>query len=188
MATFMLVLLVIVGIIVLLCFWFITGYNALVHTKAMLDEAWSGISVQLKRRYDLIPNLVAVVKQYSVHEKEVLENVTRMRSTAMQATGVEDKSRAEAGLTSTLKTLFAVAENYPDLKANQNFLSLQNDLRNLEEELQLSRRYYNGASRNFNVKVRAFPSSIIAHITGFKAAPYFELENAEERNVPHVQF
>ncbi|HBL98664.1 TPA: hypothetical protein DDZ86_03415 [Candidatus Dependentiae bacterium] len=182
------VLLGILAFVVLVGLWFIQGYNALVRLKAMIDEAWSGINVQLKRRYDLIPNLVAVVKQYSIHEKDVLENIARMRSVSMQATGIEQKAAAEGQLTSALKTLFAVAENYPNLKANENFMSLQKDLSSLEDELQLSRRYYNGAARNYNINVNMFPSRIIAGITGFAVAPFFELESAEERNVPHVQF
>ncbi|HBY06128.1 TPA: hypothetical protein DEG75_04265 [Candidatus Dependentiae bacterium] len=182
------VLLGLLGFVVVIGIWFMQGYNALVRVKALLDEAWSGIDVQLKRRYDLIPNLVAVVKQYSIHEKEVLENIARMRSLSMQATDVAQKAQAEGQLTSALKTLFAVAENYPQLKANENFMSLQTDLGALEQDLQLARRYYNGAARNFNVLVNMFPSRIIAGITGFVAAKYFELDSAEERNAPRIQF
>ena len=176
------------GIAVIIGLWFISGYNRLVHLKALVDEGWSGIDVQLKRRYDLIPNLVATVKQYSIHEKGVFEEVTRMRSVAMNATGVQEKSQAEAGLTQALKTLFAVAENYPDLKANENFLALQKELSVIEHEIQLSRRYYNGTARNYNIGVQTFPTSIIASVAGFHRAPYFELTTAAEREAPKVQF
>lgn len=188
MSSLMMVVLGFLGFVLVVGIWFMQGYNGLVRLKAMLDEAWSGIDVQLKRRYDLIPNLVAVVKQYSIHEKEVLENVTRMRSVSMQATDIGQKAVAEGQLTSALKTLFAVAENYPQLKANENFMSLQKDLSALEQDVQLARRYYNGAARNYNMLVNMFPSRIIAGITGFVAARYFELDSAEERNVPRIQF
>lgn len=175
-----------VGMVV--AFWFINGYNSFVHLKNLVDEAWSGISVQLKRRYDLIPNLVAVVKQYSVHEKEVLENVTRMRSVSMNATDVAQKASAENALTGALKTLFAVSEQYPDLKANSNFLALQKDLTTLEDEIQLSRRYYNGATRNYNISLQSFPGNIIAGMFGFHKAPFFELDSAEEHKSPRIEF
>lgn len=185
MATFFITLLV---ILLILGLWAMSTYNGFVRAKAHLDEGWSGINVQLKRRYDLIPNLVAVVKQYSVHEKEVLENITKMRSISMGATSITDKAAAEAGLSGALKTLFAVAENYPDLKANQNFMSLQKDLTTLEEELQLARRYYNGTARNYNTAVNIFPSRIVAGLTGFAPVPYFELDHEDERKAPQVKF
>lgn len=181
-------LIIILGVLGLIALWFIVGYNSLVRLKAMATEAWSGISVQLKRRYDLIPNLVAIVKQYSVHEREVLENVTRMRSVSMNATDITQKAQAENALSSSLKTLFAVAENYPDLKANTNFLALQKDLTTIEEELQLARRYYNGAARNYNISIHSFPSNLIAKTTGFAELPYFELEDANERKSPKIEF
>lgn len=165
----------------------ISSYNSLVRFKALVDEGWSGIDVQLKRRYDLIPHLVAVVKQYSIHEKEVLENVTKMRSFAMNAPSVLQKIDAEQGLTGALKTLFAVAENYPNLKANENFLQLQSQLTIIEEEIQLSRRYYNGAARNYNIAIRVFPSSIIAGMFGFSSVTYFEMNPAEREN-PTIDF
>lgn len=173
---------------VLLILWAVTRYNNFVHLKALVDEGWSGIDVQLKRRYDLIPNLVAVVKQYSIHEKDVLEKVTTMRAAAMGAQTVEQKIVAEKGLTSALKTLFAVAENYPTLKANENFMHLQQQLATLETEVQLSRRYYNGAARNYNIGIARFPSNFIATTFQFTKAPYFELSNVEEREVPKVKF
>lgn len=179
---------VIAALIALGAFWFMGAYNSLVRLKAMVDEAWSGIDVQLKRRYDLIPNLVATVKQYASHEKGVFEEVTRARSVSMHATTVEQKADAERGLASALKTLFAVAENYPTLKANENFMALQRELSLLESEIQLSRRYYNGTARNYNIKVMSFPSSLVAHMSGFEKAPYFELDNPEERQAPKVSF
>lgn len=174
--------------IALAAVWFMGVYNSFVRLKALVDEAWSGIDVQLKRRYDLIPNLVATVKGYSSHEREVFENVTKMRSAAMNATTIEAKSQAEAGLTGALKTLFAVAENYPELKANQNFLSLQQELSSIETELQLARRYYNGAARNYNVGVSTFPATLVAKATGFEKASYFEVSHETERNAPTVTF
>lgn len=178
----------VVGVIALILIMVVVVYNKLVHLKAFLQEAWSGIDVQLKRRYDLIPNLVQIVKQYASHEKEVFENVTKMRSMAMGATGVEGKSGAEAGLSGALKTLFAVSENYPELKANGNFLDLQKQLSSIETDLQLSRRYYNGAARNYNISIQVFPSSIIASLFGFKSEPFFELSGDKERENPTVQF
>lgn len=169
-------------------FWFVGGYNSLVKLKALVDEAWSGIDVQLKRRYDLIPNLVETVKGYQVHEKEVFENVARMRSVSMNAGSVDAKIEAEAGLSGALKTLFAVAENYPELKANSNFQSLQDDLGKIEEELQLARRYYNGTARKYNVRVGQMPTNIIARMSGFDKAPFFELSSQEEKQAPKVTF
>lgn len=180
--------LIVLGFIVVIALWAITSYNRLVQLKSLTDEGWSGIDVQLKRRYDLIPNLVAVVKQYSFHEKDVLENVTKMRAASMAATSIDGKVEAEKGLTGALKTLFAVAENYPDLKANENFLGLQQELSALENEIQLSRRYYNGAARNYNISVRSFPSNLVAGMFGFVLVPYFELNRVEEREAPKVKF
>ncbi|PKN03791.1 hypothetical protein CVU75_00485 [Candidatus Dependentiae bacterium HGW-Dependentiae-1] len=178
-----------VGILVMLIgLWGIAQYNFFIRLKALLNEAWSGIDVQLKRRYDLIPNLVAVVKGYGIHEKSVLEEVTRLRTASMSATGISEKSAAEAGLSQTLKTLFAVAEQYPNLKANENFLALQKELSLIEQEVQLSRRYFNGTARNYNSAILQFPSSVIASFFGFTQSPYFELTAAQERDVPKVQF
>ena len=183
-----LILIITLAMLALIALWSLQSYNGLVRLKAMLNEAWSGINVQLKRRYDLIPNLVATVKEYRMHEKEVLENVTTMRAVSMNAQDIASKSTAEAGLTSALKTLFAVAENYPNLKANENFLSLQSDLSKLEEEIQLARRYYNGTVRNYNIVVHSFPSRIIASIFGFTQQPFFELETTDESKAPKINF
>lgn len=188
MSALLISLLILGGVIALLVFWFIGTFNSLVHLKAMIDEAWSGIDVQLKRRYDLIPNLVATVKQYATHEKGIFDEVARMRAASMNATGVAEKAEAEKGLAGALRTLFAVAENYPNLKANENFLSLQKELSNLEHEIQLSRRYYNGAARNYNILVQSFPSRIAAGLGGFGTVAYFELNSVAERENPKVQF
>lgn len=170
-----------IGLLVFIV-WFMSGYNRLVTLKALLDEGWSGIDVQLKRRYDLIPNLVATVKQYSLHEKGILESIAQARASSMNATTIDEKSAAEGELTKSLRTLFAVAENYPDLKASQNFLSLQDELSKLESDIQLSRRYYNGTARNYNIAVQRFPGSIIASLSGFTKADYFEASASEREN------
>jgi LemA protein len=187
MTTLLIVLLVLAAVVGVGILWFIGGYNTLVRLHALVQEGWSGIDVQLKRRYDLIPNLVAVVKQYSIHEQSVLENVTKMRSISMQATSVEGKAQAEAGLQSALKTLFAVAENYPNLKANENFMSLQKTLADIENDIQLARRYYNGTVRNYATKRASFPTVIIASFTGFGPEAYFEIGQHERENV-RIQF
>ena len=188
MATLLIIGLVVGVIALLLVLWIIGSYNSLVQQRALTDEAFSGMDVQLKRRYDLIPNLVATVKQYAGHEKDIFENVTRLRAAALGAQTIDQKIEAEKGLTSALKTLFAVAENYPNLKANENFQHLQKELSALEHELQLSRRYYNGAARNYNIKIASFPSSIIASIFNFLRVPYFEVTSAQERENPGVKF
>lgn len=174
--------------VTVIALWLIFSYNRFIQLNALLKEGWSGIDVQLKRRYDLVPNLVSTVKGYSIHEKNIIEDVVRMRAASMGASGITEKATAEAGLTQSLKTLFAIAEQYPNLKANENFLSLQKDLNSLEQELQLARRYYNGTARNYNVGVTTFPSNIIAGMLGFATAPYFEITNSDMRDVPKVHF
>ena len=161
-------------------------YNSFIKQKNMLQEAWSGIDVQLKRRHSLIPNLVETVKGYASHEKEVLERVTKMRSGG-EGLAVGQAATAESELTHSLKSLFALAEAYPDLKANQNFQSLQNTLIEVEDQIQFARRYYNGSVRNFNVLVNSFPSNILAKIFSFKPAEFFEIELTTEREVPNVK-
>lgn len=175
------------GAVIVFVLWAIGAYNSFVRGKAMVSEAWSGVDVQLKRRYDLVPNLVAVVKQYSIHEKDVLEKVTQMRAVSMGAQSVDQKAEAEKGLTTALKTLFAVSENYPDLKANQNFLDLQQQLFGLEGDIQLARRYYNGSARNYNITVQSFPSNLIARMFSFDPVSYFEI-SAEESQNPQIKF
>lgn len=183
----MAILWVILGVIVVAIFWLIGVYNGLIRLRNRTDEAWSDIDVQLKRRYDLIPNLVETVKGYAKHEKELFENVTQARTRAMGAKGVEEKGKAENMLSGTLKTLFAVAENYPDLKANENFLKLQDELADTENKIQAARRFYNGNVRDFNTKIQIFPNNLIASMLGFKKYDFFEIEEGEKEPVK-VQF
>lgn len=172
------------GAVVLLLVGFVVAlYNGLVKLRVLVDEAWSGIDVQLKRRYDLIPNLVETVKGYATHEKGTFEKIAELRSAAMKTEGVEEKGKIENQLTSALKTIFAVAENYPQLKADANFLDLQKSLQTIEEEIQGARRYYNGAVREFNLKLSVFPNNIIAGFLGFKAKEFFAADEAEKANV-----
>ena len=151
-------------------------------------EAWSDIDVQLKRRYDLIPNLVNTVKGYASHEKETFENVTKARSQAMQAQTPAEHSKAENFLSETLKSLFAVSENYPDLKANQNFLELQKELTDTENKIQASRRFYNGNVRDFNTKLQVFPTNVVAGSFGFSARDFFELGSEAEKEPAKAEF
>jgi LemA protein len=144
--------------------------------------------VQLKRRYDLVPNLVETVKGYAAHEKSTFEKVVQARNAAMQASSPADKAQAENILQSTLRSLFALAESYPELKANQNFIELQTELSKIEEQVQLSRRYYNAVVRDLNTKIETVPSNVVANMYGFKKKEYFELESLEERKVPEVKF
>ena len=175
--------LLICGVIVAALIFGIAVYNSLVQAKILVDEAWSGIDVQLKRRYDLIPNLVETVKGYAKHEKSTFEKVTELRNAAMNADSIEKKGELENQLSATLKTLFAVAENYPELKANENFIKLQDSLSEIETELQGARRYYNGTVRDFNTKIMVFPNNLIAGILGFKAREFFAAEEEAKKNV-----
>jgi LemA protein len=179
---------IVLGITILLALWAIAIFNKLVKNRNLVLEGWSGIDVQLKRRYDLIPNLVETVKGYAGHEREVLARVVELRNSAAQAQTASEKAPIENMLTQTLRQLFALAEAYPDLKANQNFLDLQGQLSEIEEQIQFSRRYYNGAARDMNILVQSFPSNVIANSFGFKVADYFEIELATERETPKVQF
>jgi LemA protein len=188
MITVLMVLLILGGFILVSLLWAVGVFNSFIHAKSLVDEGWSGIDVQLKRRYDLIPNLVATVKEYASHEKGIFEEVARARAAAIHAGSVEQKAMAEKGLSAVLGRLFAVAENYPTLKANENFLSLQKELSAIEHEIQLSRRYYNGTARNYNVAVQTFPALLVAKIGGFKSVSYFELDSSDERQAPKVQF
>ncbi len=178
------VLLVILAVLVLAVIFM---YNSLIRLKNRVDEAWSDIDVQLKRRYDLIPNLVNTVKGYAAHEKEVFEKVTEARSRAMGAGTAADKAEAENMLSNTLKSLFAVAESYPDLKANQNFLELQRELTDTEDKIQASRRFYNGNVRDFNTKIEIFPTNILAGIMNFTKREFFEAAEGE-KGVVEVKF
>ena len=175
-------------VIVLIVVWLVAIYNQLVRKRTMKDEAWSGVDVQLKRRYDLIPNLVETVKGFAGQEEKVFTQVTEMRTRAMGATGVADKAAAENQLNQTLKSLFAVAEAYPELKSNTNFLDLQAKLADLEDQIQMARRYYNGTVRDYNIMCEAFPSVFIANMFGFHKAEFFELGGEEERATPKVSF
>lgn len=170
------IIIVIVAIIVL---WAILAFNKLVRMKNRAAEAWSDIDVQLKRRYDLIPNLVNTVKGYAAHESSAFENVTKARAAAMGASSLADKSVAEGALANSLKSVFAIAEAYPDLKANQNFLSLQSELTDTEDKIQAARRFYNGNVRDFNTAIQVFPGSLIAGPFHFSAMEFFQLDAAE---------
>lgn len=178
---------IIIAVIAVLVLWVIMVFNRLIVLRTRVEEAWADIEVQLKRRYNLIPNLVNTVKGYAGHEKEVFEKVTQARSAAMGATGMADKAQAENMLSQTLKSLFAVAEAYPQLKANENFLGLQKELTDTEDKIQYSRRFYNTNVRDFNIKIQTVPSNIIANMFGFKKKDMFEAEEAA-REVPKVQF
>jgi len=174
---------IILGIVVILIIYFIAQYNSLVKLKNQAEAAWSDIDVQLKRRYDLIPNLVETVKGYAAHEKETLERVIKARNMAISATNLQEKAEAENMLTGALKTIFALSENYPDLKANQNFLQLQNTLNEIEDNIQNARRYYNAVVRDLNTKIESFPSNIIAKMFNFSKKEYFEIEEREKEPV-----
>lgn len=170
------IVLVIVAIIII---GLIAMYNSLVRSNVRVDEAWSDITVQLKRRADLVPNLIETVKGYAKHEKEVFENVTQARSAILGAQGVAETAKAENQFQTALKSLFAVAEAYPDLKANENFKQLQDELVDTEDKIQASRRFYNGSARDLNIKVKTFPTNIFAGMLGFKVREFFEVEEAE---------
>ncbi len=176
------------GLVLLLILIIIYLYNRLILLSQRVKEAESNIDVQLKRRADLIPNLVETVKGYASHEKEVFEKVTQARSALLSAKTLKEEIEADNILTSALKTLFAVAENYPDLKANQNFLELQRELRDAEDKIMSARRFYNTVVMEYNAYIQQFPSNIIARIFNFKPAEYFELETSSEKEVPKVGF
>ena len=177
-----------IGILALFGFYGVGIYNRLVKLGTLVDEAWSGIDVQLKKRYNLIPNLVETVKGYASHEKETFENVTKARSQAQNASTVEDQQAAENQLNKSLLNLFAVAEQYPELKANENFLDLQKQLSAIESDIEKSRRYYNGTTRDNNILIDSFPSNIIAKMTNFYKAAFFEIDTESERENPQVKF
>jgi LemA protein len=163
-------------------------YNRLIRSRNILNEAWSGIDVQLKRRHDLIPNIIETVKGYVKHERKVLEEITNLRSRLASPGTVQEKGQVENSFSQALKSIFALAEAYPDLKANQNFIELQHTLADAEEQIQLARRYYNGAARDYNTMVESFPGNIMARMFGFSKAEFFEIELATEREVPGVKF
>jgi LemA protein len=181
---------VILGVVAVAAVYAITIYNGLVSKRQMVREGWSAIDVQLKRRTDLIPNLMETVKGYMAHEKETLDAVinARAKATSAAASGPEARAKAEGELSSALGRLLAIAEAYPDLKANTTFLEFQAALQTAEDEIQMARRYYNGAVRNYNIQVESFPSNLVANSFKFEMAQYFELENEAERAVPQVKF
>ena len=181
---------IVIGVIVVLAIIFFSIYNSLVRLRNQVKNAWSQIDVQLKRRHDLIPNLVETAKGYMKHERETLEAVTKARNAAVDASGkgVGQQSKAEGALSGFLTRFFAVAENYPDLKANQNFLALQEELTSTENRISFARQFYNDGVMVLNNKVQMFPSNIVAGMTGFKAGEFFELEAPEEREAPKVSF
>jgi LemA protein len=189
MSSMLLVFLVLLGLAVVVVFWLIGIYNVLVRLRNEVKNAWSQIDVQLKRRYDLIPNLVETVKGYAGHERQTLEAVIQARQQAINITdSVVDKAKAENMLSQTLRSLFAVSENYPDLKANQNFLALQEELTSTENKISFSRQYYNDSALTYNNKTEMFPSNIVAGMFSFKRADFFEVEAPEQREAPKVSF
>ncbi|MET3853983.1 MULTISPECIES: LemA family protein [unclassified Rhizobium] len=181
---------IILGLIVLIALYAIFVYNGLVRARQMAEEAWSGIDVQLKRRADLIPNLIETVKGYATHEKTTLEEVVALRNKAQAVPSgdVAGRAQAEGLLGAALGRVIALAEAYPDLKANANFAELQSSLETMESEIQMARRYYNGAARDLNVKVESFPSNLVAGQFGFQKKDYFEITNEADRAVPQVKF
>jgi LemA protein len=176
------------GVLVVIALLLIGIYNSLVQLRVRCDSAWSDIEVQLKRRHDLIPNLVETVKGYAAHEKGTFENIAKFRSQAMQATTPGDKAAAENQLTGALKSLFAVAENYPELKASEEFTQLQGSLSQTEDSIQNARRYYNAVVRDLNTKIQSFPSNILAGMVGFQARQFFEVADAADREPVAVKF
>ncbi|QQS35380.1 MAG: LemA family protein [Ignavibacteriales bacterium] len=178
---------VISAIVILVVFWFVIVYNKFVKDKNLIREAWSGIDVQLKRRNDLIPNLVDAVKSYSGYEKSLFEKITELRNKAASQEQIKEKAHTENDLTKSIVNLLIIAEAYPDLKASTNFLDLQKELADTEDQLQYARRYYNGVVRDYNIRVESFPSNIIANVFRYKTDDYFEIELASERMSPQVK-
>lgn len=182
------ILVVLLGIVLGLVGWVAGVYNGLVRLRNQLENAWAQIDVQLKRRYDLIPNLVETVKGYASHERETLEKVIQARNMAMSAKTVGDRAAAENVLSGTLKTLFAVSEAYPDLKANQNFISLQGELTSTENKIAFSRQFYNDNVMGYNTQIEIFPRNFIANMFGFTRREFFEVKDAGQREAPQVKF
>ncbi len=174
-------------VVLLIILWIFITYNKLIKDRNHIKEAWSGIDVQLKRRHDLIPNLIDAVKGYKVYEKNLFEEITEKRSNSINTNKISDKATAETDISSLFKNLIVVAENYPDLKASKNFLDFQKQLVEVEDQLQYSRRYYNGTVRDYNIRVESFPGNIIAGIFNFKPEEFFEITLATERKTPEVK-
>ena len=179
---------IVLAVALVIAVWGIGVYNGLIRLRNLKDEGWSGIDVQLKRRHDLIPNLVSTVQGYAAHEQDVLKAVAEARSASIKASTVQGVAQAESLLGSALGRLFAVAEAYPELKADGNFRQLQDSLTSLESEIQMARRFYNGTARDQNNRTMQFPGNIVAGMFGFQKLDYFELEDASERAVPEVSF
>lgn len=175
-------------IVIVLILWSIVIYNSLIRLRNQVDEAWSDIDVQLKRRYDLIPNLLESVKGYKEYESSTFQKITELRQQAMTAKSIEDKGKAETALTLGLGKLFAVAENYPDLKANTSFMDLQKNLSDIENQIQNARRYYNGTTREYNTKIQSVPNNIFANLFHFTKRDFFALESDAEKQVPKIVF
>lgn len=184
----MTVILILAAAAILFLLYGVSVYNKLISLRNLVKEAWSSIDVMLKKRHDLIPNLVETVKGYASHEKETLQSVVDARNQATGRGSVKEIEAAESQLSSALGRLFALAEQYPDLKANTNFLQLQDQLAAIESDIEKSRRYYNGTVRNYNTVIESFPSNLIAGMFNFEKEAYFELGNPDERNVPQVKF
>jgi LemA protein len=181
-------IIIVLGILIVLVIWIVGMYNGLVRLRNQVKNAWSQIDVQLKRRHDLIPNLVETAKGYMKHERETFEVITKARSQAVEAQGVAAQGKAEGQLTEALGKFMLVVENYPDLKANQNFLALQEELTTTENKVSFSRQFYNDQVLQFNTRIESVPTNIIANMFGFKQAEFFEIEVATEREVPKVKF
>jgi LemA protein len=184
----MVVVLIVVGVLLLLGLVFVLIRNSIIGSRNRVDEAWSGIDVQLKRRHDLVPNLVETVKGYAQHEQQTFEKTTQARAAAMQAASVQQTQQAEAQLSGALAEVRAVAENYPELRATENFQRLQADLNEIEDEIQAARRIYNSNVQAYNTKIQIFPNSIVANTGGFQAREFFEIETAAEREPVQVKF
>jgi len=185
MPTYITIIIIVAGVLIL---WLVATYNGLITRRNRVNESWSDIDVQLKRRYDLIPNLVEAVKGYMTHESGTLQKVTEARTMAMQATTMAGHAQAENMLSETLKSLFAVSENYPDLKASQNFLQLQDEISDTENKIQAARRFYNSNVMEYNTKIQSVPSNMVAGMFGFTAREFFELKNEAEREAVKVKF
>jgi len=185
---FMVLLWIVLIVVILIILWLIGTFNGLIMARNRASEAWADIEVQLKRRYDLIPNLVGTVKGYAVHERELFEKITQARTMAMGAKTMTEHTQAESALSGTLKSLFAVAENYPNLKANENFLELQRELVDAEDKIQAARRFYNTNVRDFNTKVQIFPNNLVAGWLKFTAREFFEMKESKEKESIKVTF
>ena len=179
---------IIIAIVVIALFYGVSVYNKLVRNRTMMEEGWSGIDIQLKKRHDLIPNLIETVKGYAKHEKETLNQVIEARNSALKAEGISAQKTAEKQLNSALANIFALGEAYPDLKANTNFIQLQEELANIESDIEKSRRYYNATVRENNIMIESFPSNIIANMGNFDMGEFFEIEDSGERDNPQVKF